>query len=210
MLHFRFLKISVSIDLSYWVFLLLVIATIGGLYIENFIWATVFTSSILIHEYGHALTAYFFGAKPIVVLQAFGGKTIFNPSGITDRQNFLIILGGPLFQALWTLIPYLLLKFNLFNNCSINYILLLIMYINSKWLLLNLIPIAPLDCGSLLRYVLETKFGRKGYLASLIIGLVAAAIAIPFFYLQGYHWIFIIQLFICGWHYCKLWQNEQK
>ncbi|TSJ80661.1 MAG: site-2 protease family protein [Candidatus Cardinium sp.] len=208
-MHFRFLKISISIDLSYWIFLLLVIGSIGP-YSEGLLWAGVFTFSILIHEYGHALMALFFGAQPTIVLQAFGGRTIFNESHVTDKQNFLITLAGPAFQGLFALMAYLLLQFNIFSGYLLNYLLFVTMYINSRWLLLNLIPIAPLDGGWLVRYILEKKFGRKGYLTSIIIGLAAAAIAIPWFYFQGYHWFFIMQLFICGWHYCKLWQKEQE
>ncbi|MGI2299692.1 site-2 protease family protein [Candidatus Cardinium hertigii] len=209
-LRFKFLKISVAIDLSYWIFLLLVISSIGSEYIEILLWSSVFTLSILVHEYGHALMARFFHAAPNIVLQAFGGTTHFNAADLTSKQKFLITLAGPFFQGLLTLTAYLLLKFNIFNSYLLKYLLFITTYINSRWLLLNLIPIAPLDGGWLLRYILEKFFGHKGYLASIIIGLVTAAIAIPFLYLQGYHWFLIMQLFIAGWHYCKLWQQARK
>ncbi|MGI2257451.1 hypothetical protein ACRRVD_02730 [Candidatus Cardinium hertigii] len=209
-MRFKFLKISVSIDLSYWIFLLLVISRIDSHYIEILLWSSVFTLSILVHEYGHALAALFFDAAPNIVLQAFGGTTCFNAAHLTCKQKFLITLAGPLFQGLLTLTAYLLLEFNIFNSYLLKYLLCITMYLNSRWLLLNLIPIAPLDGGWLLRYILENFFGYKGYLASIIIGLVAAAIAIPLLYLKGYHWFFIMQLFIAGWHYCKLWQQVRK
>ena len=209
-LRFRLLKIPVSIDLSYWIFLFLVINSIGGQYIETLLWSIVFTLSILIHEYGHALAALFFDAAPHIVLQAFGGITRFNISHLTSKQKFFITLAGPLFQGLLTLMAYLLLQCNIFNNHLLKYLLFITMYVNSRWLLLNLIPIAPLDGGWLLRYILEKLFGYKGYLASIIIGLVAASVAIPFLYLKGYHWLFTIQLFIAGWHYCKLWQQARR
>lgn len=182
--------------------------SVGGQYTESLLWSSVFTFSILIHEYGHALTALFFGTEPIIVLQAFGGRTLFDTSRMTGKQQFLITLSGPLFQGLLALIAYVLLHFNIFSGYILKYLLFLTMYINSRWLLLNLIPIAPLDGGWLVRYILEKYFGRKGYLASIIIGLIAAAIAIPCLYFQGYHWFFIMQLFICGWHYCKLLERE--
>lgn len=205
-MRFRFLKVSVSIDLSYWIFLLLVMGSVNGQYREGLLWSSVCTFSILIHEYGHALTALFFDAEPIIVLQAFGGTTCFNTSRITGKQKFLITLAGPLVQGLLTIIAYLLLQFNIFSGYLVKYLLFVTIYINSRWLLLNLIPIVPLDGGWLVRYILKKSFGRKGYLASIIIGLVAA-IAIPFLYLQGYQWFFIMQLFMGGWHYCKLWQQ---
>jgi Zn-dependent protease len=208
-LNFKFLKIPVYIDLSFWIFLLLVMGTTGGPYRESLLLAIVIALSLLTHEYGHALAALFFGTEPIITLYAFGGKTEFNKSGITGKQDFLITLAGPLLQGFLILIAYSLLQINFFHNYYIIYFLLVAKHINIIWLLLNLIPLAPLDGGWLVRYILEKKFGRKGYRASIMIGLVAAAIAIPYLYFRRYHPFLIIQLLILGFQHCKLWQEEQ-
>ena len=39
------------------------------------IWVFVIFISILVHEFGHALTACYFGQKPRIELVAFGGLT---------------------------------------------------------------------------------------------------------------------------------------
>jgi hypothetical protein len=60
------------------------------------------------------------------------------------------------------------------------------MRLNILWVLLNLIPIEPLDGGRLARYICERKFGAQGYRASIMLGLACAAVAAPYLYYQGY------------------------
>ncbi|WP_184891124.1 metalloprotease [Candidatus Cardinium hertigii] len=211
-MHFRFLKVSVYIDLSFWISLLFVIGITSGPYRESLLLAIVFTFSLFIHEYGHALAALFFSAEPVIVLQAFSGRTTFNKSVITDKQNFLITLSGPLLQGLVVLGAYLLFRYSACNGYIFRYLLFEIIRINTTWTLLNLIPIEPLDGGYLVRYILEKAFGRKGHRASIIIGLAAAAVAIPYLYVYGHYlsFFFIGQLLISGFQYCSRWQKEQE
>ena len=209
--HFRFLKIPVYIDLSFWIFLLFVMRTTGLPYRESILLVIVLACSLFLHEYGHALAALLFDADPVIVLHAFGGKTRFNTAVITDKQRILIIFAGPLLQGLVALVAYLLFQCNFLHYYIwSNFIFATLYYINIIWLLLNLMPIVPFDGGWLVRYILEKKLGRKGYRISLIIGLVVAAIVIPYCLLNGCYFFFIMQLLISGFEYCKLWQREQE
>lgn len=209
MVHFRFFKVPVYIDVSFWIFLFLIMSSMGW-QLESLLFVIVLTLSIFIHEYGHALAALFCGADPIIILQAFGSRAEFNKP-VTDNQKILITLAGPLFQGLLVLITYILLQFNIFNDL-LKLLLMMTMGINIIWFLLNLIPIAPLDGGWLVRYILEKKWGYKGYRISIVIGLVAAAVSIPclYVYFRKCFFFFIVQLLISGFQYCKLWQKEQE
>ena len=143
--------------------------------------------SLLIHEYGHALTALFFGASPWITLEALGGRAEYNGYGMTPKQQFLITLNGPLLQTLLIFIPYALLKSGNFeNHYYIHYLLSATMQLNIVWCLLNLLPIIPLDGGRLLHYILAGKFGEKGARASILIGLLFATIATPYLFFHGY------------------------
>lgn len=149
--------------------------------------AGVLMFSLLVHEYGHALTAHFFGGRPTIVLEAFGGYAHYNSFGMSPKQQFLITLNGPLLESLLIAIPYYLLKMGTFDHLHyVNYALYVMMRLNIMWCLLNLIPIAPLDGGFLVRYLLERKFGASGLKASIILGLIAAAIATPILFMQGF------------------------
>lgn len=154
--------------------------------IENVISGVVFLMSLLVHEYGHALTALYFGARPTITLEGFGGAAQYNGKGFTPMQHFLITLNGPLFESLLIVVSYSLLKLNLFDNYYVQYFLYVTMRINIFWCLLNLIPVAPLDGGHLVRYFLEKKFGEKGHLASILIGFVAIACVAPFLFFEGF------------------------
>lgn len=143
--------------------------------------------SLLVHEFGHALTALFFGAKPTIVLEAFGGYAQYDRYGLSPKQQFLITLNGPLLESLLIAIPYYLLKMGTFDHLPyVHYALYVMMRLNIVWCLLNLIPIVPLDGGYLALYFCERKFGVKGYRASFIFGLICAAIVVPILYIKGF------------------------
>jgi len=193
---FRFLNIPVQIHPTFWIFLLLFTNIYREFSPQNLILGGVFFFSLLVHEYGHALTAHYFGAKPTITFEAFGGYARFNPIGLTPKHLFLITLNGPLLESLLIAIPYTLLKLHLFDG-YIAYALYVTMHLNILWCLLNLIPIAPLDGGYLLRYFLERKFGPSGQRASILIGLLSALIAIPILCFLGFYF-FAVLLLIFG------------
>jgi len=185
-MNFRLLNIPVHIRPGFWIFLIF----FANLYIEpsieKLILAGVLFFSLLVHEFGHALTALFFGARVQVVLEAFGGYAQYERTGISPKQQFLITLNGPLLESLLIAIPYYLLKVGTFEHLPyVQYTLYVMMRLNILWCLLNLIPLAPLDGGHLVLYLLERRFGPQGYRAALVLGLLCASIAIPILFLKG-------------------------
>jgi Zn-dependent protease len=153
----------------------------------------VLSFSLLFHEYGHALTALFFGRNPEINLVAFGGNATYNGIGLSDKQQFLITLNGPLFTAFLVFLSYVCLQFHFFHNYFANYFLFQTMRLNIFWGLANIIPLYPLDGGHLLRYFLKARFGdEKGLRISLTIGNVCAVLASTYFFCtQCYYFGFI-------------------
>ncbi|MBS0630220.1 MAG: hypothetical protein JSS30_08385 [Verrucomicrobia bacterium] len=186
-MNFRFLNVPVHIRPGFWLFLIFFANLYIDPSIEKLIVAAVLLLSLLVHEFGHALTALFFGARPLIVLEAFGGFAQYDRHGLTPKQQFLITLNGPLLESLLIAIPYYLLKMGTFEHLHyVQYALYVMMRLNIVWCLLNLIPIVPLDGGYLALYFFERKFGIKGYRASFILGLIAAAIVVPILYIKGF------------------------
>lgn len=184
-MNFTFLKIPVQIRPTFWIFLLL-FAHISDDPIDNLIVGCVMFVSLLVHEYGHALTALYYGAQPRITLEAFGGNASYSSRGISKRQDFFITLNGPLLESMLIMVSYVLLRSGVFaHHYYVLYALSATMILNALWLVLNLIPLEPLDGGKLLRYFLEKYFGEQGYKISLIIGLAAAAIVAPLLYNRG-------------------------
>ena len=87
-------KIPVIIHPVFWLLAALIgylnSYSIGG----SIIWALVIFVSILVHEFGHALMAYFFKKHPVVQLVAFGGATLYETKDLSWPKEFLIVFCG--------------------------------------------------------------------------------------------------------------------
>ncbi len=161
------------------------------------IWVAIILGSVLVHEFGHALTAVVFGQTAQIELVGFGGVTQRKGGGrLKLWQEFIIVLNGPLagfclcglawwlFNTLKTTNPGSLLTY----AAQITY------YVNFFWTILNLIPVQPLDGGKLLSILLESVFGLRGTKIALFISLVlAACLGVLFFVMREF---FIGSLFM--------------
>ncbi len=208
---FRLLNIPVHIQPAFWIFLLFFTNIYRDPSIESVILGCVFTFSLLVHEFGHALTAVHFGARPTITLEAFGGNAQYNGYGISPKQRFFITLNGPLFESLLIFIPYFLLQSGIFaHHHYIQYTLYVTMRLNILWCLLNLIPLAPLDGGQMARYLLERKWGPKGHKASIILGLVSAAVITPYLFYLGYFFFGMLLVIFALQHVQTLLQTKKS
>jgi stage IV sporulation protein FB len=207
-MNFTFLNIPVQIQPTFWIFLLFLTEFHLDPSIESLIVGGVMIVSLLLHEYGHALTAVYFGAKPSITLEAFGGRAEYRNVEISRKQAVIITLNGPLFESLLIFLPYFLLESGIFASYHyLDYTLYVTMRLNILWCLLNLIPIDPLDGGHIMRYLLENKFGDKGYKISLIVGLICAALIAPYLYFTGQTFFSIFLVILGIQTYLKLKQN---
>jgi len=120
----------------------------------------IFSSIIIVHEFGHIIGALIFKWNiDKIVLLPFGGITIFNEK--IDKplyQEFIIAILGPLFQIIF----YLLFKdsytFSLYNKLI---------------LIFNLIPIVPLDGSKILNVLLNIVFSfKKSHIITLFLSFI--------------------------------------
>lgn len=209
LLNFKFLNIPIQIHPTFWIFLLFFTNIYRNPSIESLILGIVLIFSLLVHEYGHALTAAYFGARPTITLEAFGGNAQYNSLGITPKQQFLITLNGPLLESVLIVLSYSLLESGVFENYYFRYFLYVTMRLNILWCLLNLIPIAPLDGGHLARYMLEKRFGDKGHKASMVIGLICVALVTPYLYYQEF-FFFGTLLLIFGFQHFQILRTFRR
>ena len=152
-------------------------------FLEILIWMGVIFVSILIHEYGHALTASLFNQKSKIQLVALGGVTSYDGPKLKIWQQFMIVFNGPLFGFFLYLMAAFLLKFS-WTSIPV-FILQITKQANLFWTVINLLPIQPLDGGQLLRIVLEASFGIRGFKISLLVGAtLAALISFGFFIIK--------------------------
>jgi stage IV sporulation protein FB len=178
------LNIPVRIETGFWIFLIFFTEIYRSFSMESVLLGLVLFFSLLVHEYGHALTAMFFGARPQITLEAFGGSAAYN-SRMTPKQDFLITLNGPLLECVLILVSYAVLKLGLVEHHYARYFWSVMMRLNILWVALNLIPVVPLDGGRLLRNVLERKWGPQGTRASLYVGMGSVILAAPYLFYHG-------------------------
>lgn len=165
----------------------LVAGVIGWLYTFNIthtlLWIIVIAVSVLLHEFGHALTARAFGQQPRIELIPFGGATHREGPQLKLWQEFLVILNGPAMGLATFVVAFQALKV-LGNNANavVLYMVEVAMFVNLFWSVVNLLPILPLDGGKLLSIGLEAMFGLRGVKASMLISVViSTSIALLFF-----------------------------
>lgn len=203
-------KIPICIQPLFWLFAGFIgFLYSGGSFVVTLIWVLVIFFSVLVHEYGHALTAYFFGKKPRISLVALGGVTSYETTKLSLFRQFLIVLNGPLAGFTLALAAYFLFKGDLFSANLLRYTLQLFFFVNVFWTIINLLPILPLDGGQLLRIVLEAIFGHRGTKIAFFIGMVLAAIFGGFFFLNRRVFIGAI-FFLFGYESYQSWKQAKN
>lgn len=143
---------------------------------------------VVLHEYGHALTAKKFGVETVdIIVSPIGGVARMKYIPDKPMQEFFITLNGPLVNLflglLLALTMYLITgKFSLNLNTydledPLEFIRLLSL-INFTLFFFNLIPAFPMDGGRILRSLLSIKLGKVR--ATKIASLVGRIFAIGF------------------------------
>ena len=184
-------------------------AGMDHMFILTIIWVVVIFVSILVHEYGHALTARYFGQKPRIHLVAFGGITYPEGKRLRGWREFLVVLNGPLFGLILFVIALFLLSTNFFENPFALITLKIFAWVNLFWTLVNLLPVMPLDGGQLLRVIFESIFGAKGLKYAVGTSMILAAIFavaaffIGYFLIGAIFFLFAFQNF-SGWKQSKV------
>ncbi|MCB1112042.1 MAG: site-2 protease family protein [Chlamydiales bacterium] len=181
------MKIPVSIHPFFWLLAAVIGWLSSGSAMGTLIWVVVILFSVLIHEYGHALTAIAFGQRAYIHLGGFGGVTKRSGNKLPLWKEFIIVLNGPIAGLLLFLCAYLLLNaLPEMPNSPIIYFLYVTIWINLFWTAVNLLPMHPLDGGRLVSIILEAIFGLRGVKFALFISiLLCVGVGLLFFGLRS-------------------------
>lgn len=140
-------------------------------------WMVIGVSSVLLHEFGHALAFRSFGFEPKIALVGLGGLTsaetpAFGSARLTPGRHIVVSLAGPLSTLVLIGIPAVLYQASLNRPDQLTRIVLeQVIFANLYWALLNLLPVLPLDGGQVVASVLEMVFGRRGQQIALVLSL---------------------------------------
>jgi Zn-dependent protease len=151
----------------------------GFLYLG--LWVLCCFVSILLHEFGHIWMGQAFGSSGHIVLYSFGGLAVGAYNGVNRYQRILVSAAGPGIQLLlWAFLKGLVaypaspLPFRTLPP-NAQMFLIMMLYVNFTWALLNLLPVYPLDGGQIAREVCSIVVGHKGVIVSLWISVCVAA-----------------------------------
>jgi stage IV sporulation protein FB len=203
-LRFSIADIPVRVHPLFWLIALL-FASSGDLLLIP-IWIGVIFVAILVHELGHALAFRRYGQRSQIVLHFAGGLTIPEPVnwgsgyanvGLTANQQIFISLAGPgagfLLAALvlgivfatggsvgiiW-LLGFIPLPLNVamsFGGRIMTALVSALLWVTIFWGLINLVPVYPLDGGSVMRNIFVQADPVDGIRKSLWLSVIAGAV----------------------------------
>lgn len=165
-------------------FWIMYIGRLEGLSMNSMIWLGVFMialfTCVVLHEFGHALTARYYGVKTFdIILSPIGGVARLQRLPEKPIQEFMVAIAGPLVNVAIALIllPYVF-WIGSENAESISEVVFRVMldfpeklefrdyfipalaFINLGLCVFNLIPAFPMDGGRILRSLLAIPFSR--------------------------------------------------
>ncbi len=159
---------------------------------------------VVLHEYGHALTARYYGINTQdIILSPIGGVARLDKLPENPIQEFMVAVAGPLVNIAIAGLIFIVLFFfgsyelnfggntNAFFSESANFWPLLL-WVNIILAVFNLIPAFPMDGGRIFRSLLAIKLGREK--ATQIASYLGQAFAVLFMMAAFYMGDFIFGL----------------
>lgn len=162
----------------------------------------VFTTLIIVHEFGHYITARLLSFKvDKIVIYPFGGITKINDMINKDiNSELLVVTSGVIYQFLFFLIICYL------NNKGIirNYTMDIYRDYNSQIIFFNLLPIYPLDGSKIFNLLLSKWFNyNSSNKLTILISIICMVIFVLLnTYVHNYSYFMIVSiLFVYNYKY---------
>jgi len=188
MLRFRLFGIPVGVHVT---FLLIVVLGPLGSVQSAALWVGAVFIAILLHEFGHALTARAFGAQGLsVTLYGLGGLTSFRPgTQISHGKSFLISAAGSAVGIAAGLAVVGLGRLGVFETWPEAPVEFLEYFVWAAlvWGILNWVPIVPLDGGHMTQHLIAVFNEEKAPFFAQIVTWVAVAVIVPLAVWQGFY-----------------------
>ncbi|MEE9193221.1 MAG: site-2 protease family protein [Thermodesulfobacteriota bacterium] len=156
--------------------------------VESLIFVLIIFTCVILHEFGHALTAKKYGIKTLdIILLPIGGVARLERMPEDPKQELWVALAGPAVNVAIALIIFVIL-FLTGTPVHVNYIDILsnsfmanLMALNIILVVFNMLPAFPMDGGRVLRallalrmeYAKSTKIASKiGKAMAILFGII--------------------------------------
>lgn len=188
-LEFSLFGFPVRVQMSFFVIVVLLGLSDGATVTTVAIWTAVAAVSILWHELGHAFAARRLGSSPRIDLYSFGGLTHWQPRTDASRWHLIsVALAGPVSGlALGALVWAGALAAGGFGSGDLRFFVIVALWINVGWGLVNMLPVLPLDGGHVMAELLpgtREERWRRAAVVSVVTGGAAAVVLIAI----GFYW----------------------
>lgn len=152
--RFQILNFPVRVHISFFLIAILLGLNSGNI-LNILLWVAIVFFSVLLHEIGHAVAAEYYGRSPQIELYSMGGLTVSTRySLLSYPKEILISFAGPLAGFLLGGLVFAVLRFiGPIENQYLRFIANQLLWVNIGWGFVNLIPIIPLDGGSIMRNI---------------------------------------------------------
>lgn len=176
--NFQLFNFPVRVHISFFIIALLLGIWMGSI-VLLLIWVAIVFVSVLLHELGHAFAAQHYGRSPQIELYSMGGLTISTRySLLSYPKEIFISFAGPLAGFILGGIVIAINRLvGPFYNYYLNFFIQQLIWVNIGWGIINLIPIIPLDGGSIMRNLyhwLRNPYDeRTPLLISMVFGILA-------------------------------------
>ncbi|MHC4938210.1 MAG: site-2 protease family protein [Planctomycetota bacterium] len=153
--------------------------------------------SLLVHEFGHVFAVRRqLGTESTVILWGLGGLCVHEPAR-SPRQRIVISLMGPAFTALLGGAMLALWKFAPLPHPVVRQLVAILLWINTIWLVFNLLPIRPLDGGQALESALELKMGTgRAHATARMVSIVFAGLVMAAAYYLDFRFAMVMALLL--------------
>jgi len=171
-LRWKMLRVPVRVHPFFWLTALLLSYDKHVLFALVLLEIVCIFVSILVHEFGHALSQRYYGDRETyIVLYHFGGLAVgsHSPRGLWPKVAILLwgpgagfVLGGVAY-AVGAVLYDPAFAFGRWASADYLYVVLrVLVWINLAWGVMNLLPVFPLDGGQIMREVILIKRPNKG------------------------------------------------
>lgn len=143
------------------------------------IWVVVAGAAVMWHELGHAVAARRLGASPTIELYGFGGATMWRPPSDPSRRQLIgVSFAGPLAGfAVGAVSGVGIALAGGVGTGDVRYFVLVVLWTNVGWGLINLLPVLPLDGGHILAELLPGDRASRTQRAAVVsIGVAGLAV----------------------------------
>lgn len=169
-----------------------VIVAFGLVITGHFINLIIFTSLIIVHEIGHAITSRIMNYKiDKIIIYPYGGFTKLDTKINTRIENDLLVaLSGVFMQSIYFGIIFFLYKNNIVREYTFN---LFFLY-HKSMIIFNLLPIYPLDGAKIVNLILSKFicFNTSNYISIVISFITIIIFLFSDYYEKNYSIILVV------------------